>query len=110
MKWNATLAGWTGVPANTAVGSNLAERYPHLNSPRFQHRLRSVFELGQTAMFAPSTARPFIPIFLDDDRVMLQKTMIVPITDHGRYAQICLTDVTAQYHQIQALRREKEQH
>jgi PAS domain S-box-containing protein len=112
LQWNQTLAQWTGLPTETAVGSNILQRYPHLKAARFLHRIKGVFEYGQPALLAPSTTHPFIPISLDEngDDVMLHKTVLVRLGVQSHVVQIALTDVTAQYRQIQSLRREKRQH
>ncbi|MBT6497087.1 MAG: response regulator, partial [Planctomycetaceae bacterium] len=112
LQWNQTLAQWTGLSAVTVVGSNLLRRFPHLNSARFIHRIKGVFEYGQPALLSPSTTHPFIPISLAEeaDGAMLYKTVMVRLGAEDHVVQITLTDVTAQYHQIQTLRREKQQH
>ncbi len=110
LSWNQTLAQWTGISPETAIGSDLLVLYPHLESARFLQRIRSVFECGQPILFAPSAVSPFLPTsrFEDRDHSMLHKALVSPLGPEHDYAQIILTDVTAQYAQVQSLRHEKE--
>ncbi len=110
--WNKTLAQWTEIVSEEAIGSNLLALYPHLKSPRFLSRINSAFESCQPVLFSPSSTRPFIPISSDDEsgENMLQKATLVILGEQKKYAQISLLDVTEQYRQIQALRAEKEKH
>ncbi|MEO2049994.1 MAG: PAS domain S-box protein [Pirellulales bacterium] len=113
LKWNATLVHWTGHSTDTMLGSNLLDHYPQLASARFLPRIQSVFESGQSALFAPSTTNPFLPDSRnagEGKREMLLKTVLTPVGKSSHYAQLCFTNVTAQYDQIQALRHEKKQH
>jgi len=107
IKWNAVLTSWTGISTDRAVGSKLMDHYPNLLSARFLPRIQEVFKSGQPALFAPSTTHPFLP---DPNQSVLLKTLISSLGGQGQFAQICLTDVTSQYSQIQDLRKEKEQH
>jgi len=115
--WNQTLVHWTDVLAADAVDANLLELQPHLESARFLHRLKRVFELGQPCLFVPSTTHPFFvnSPAQERDNAMLLKTVVVPLGGQNarcqyEHAQISLIDVTSQYQQIQSLRKEKEQH
>ena len=79
LRWNRTLASWTGIRSDVAVGTNLLLRYTHLKSPRFLHRINGVFQSGQPALFSPSSVHPFIPISTGGDdcgSTMLQRVVI----------------------------------
>jgi len=111
--WNKILSRWTCKSYEVTIRSSLLEHYPHLRSRRFLDRIQSVFENHQPCLFSPSIKHPFLPIPLDNehsDGWMLQKTVIEILGDQKQFAQICVSDVTTQYRQIQKLRIEKEQH
>jgi len=107
--WNATLTGWTGISKADALETNLARHYPHLKSPRFQIRLRDVFQSHQPTILSPGLHGFFIPVSLKGEpgKQMIQKTFLQTFDDARQHVLVVVEDVTAQFRKIEQLRLER---
>jgi PAS domain-containing protein len=110
LAWNATLAAWTGIPRESALGMSLLEKYPRLATWCFRERLAQVFSSGTPAIFSAAFHRYFIPVNSSHDNQtceMIQHTVVRPIDERHEEAIVTIQDVTAQYLQLGELRRRR---
>ncbi len=110
-QWNRTLELWTGISRSAAIGMNLGESYPQLVEPRIQERLSNVFQAGHTAIFSAALHKQFIPVLPSQTTSgvsMVQRTVVRPIDHTKRLALIMIEDVTAQFRQVEQLRKERD--
>ena len=109
-EWNATLANWTGVTKKAAVGMNRVDRFPRLSAWCFRDRLAQVFSTGTPAIFSAAFHRYFIPVPPRQggrNTDMIQQTTVRPLDGTLEHALVMIQDVTAQYLQMEELRRER---
>ena len=111
VQWNRTLERWTEIARDDAVGMNLGTRFPRLSSPIVRERLANVFEAGHTAIFSAALHKQFLPI-PDFSRAtgeqMVQRAVVRPMDHNRQYALVMIEDVTAQFHQVNQLRKERD--
>jgi len=108
--WNRTLTEWTGITEQRALQTNLVELYPQLGESRYRRRFEEVFETGCPAVFSSTLHKHFLPAKTlrgGGDGLMIQQTTVCPERRDPSTALIVIEDVTAQHHQIQALRIER---
>jgi PAS domain-containing protein len=109
-EWNATLAAWTGIAKESAVGMNLAERFPRLATWSFRDRLAQVFSHGTPTIFSAAFHRYFLPVESRQGGCgghMIQQTIVRPLDETAQRALVMIQDVTAQYLQMEELRGER---
>jgi len=108
--WNATLAAWTGISRQSALGTNLAERFPRLATWCFRDRLAQVFSHGTPVIFSAAFHRYFIPVQSGQGGCgghMIQQTIVRPLDETAERAVVMIQDVTAQYLQMEELRGQR---
>jgi signal transduction histidine kinase len=105
--WNATLAEWTRIPRDEAVGMNLGEKFPHLLLPRYKDRLHAVLDSGNPTVFSAGLHKHFIPIDLLDGHggLMVQRAHVRRFGEH--FLVVTIEDVTVQVRQTRELREER---
>jgi PAS domain-containing protein len=108
--WNATLAVWTGISREAALGMNLPKRFPHLAGWCFRDRLAQVFTAGTPTIFSAAFHKYFLPVpprqGLAASR-MIQQTIVRPLGNSRQHAIVVIQDVTAQYIQMEELRSQR---
>ena len=110
--WNQTLADWTGLPREMAIGSNLGEHAPDLRSPKFLQRVMDVFDLGTPALFSSAIHKRFLPVYSrhgSGEELMIQQTLVRILPGDSRLALVAIQDVTSEYQQLKALQHERAQ-
>jgi len=108
--WNATLAAWTGISAESALGMDLAARFPRLATWCFRDRLAQVFSHGTPVIFSAAFHRYFIPVESNQGGCgghMIQQTIVRPLDETAERAVVMIQDVTVQYLQMEELRGER---
>jgi PAS domain S-box-containing protein len=109
-EWNATLAEWTGISKDAALGMNLAQRFPRLATWSFRDRLSQVFSHGTPTIFSAAFHRYFLPVESRQGGCagnMIQQTIVRPLDETAQRAMVMIQDVTAQYLQMEELREER---
>ncbi len=108
LRWNQTLADWSGITGEDAIRSSLSDIYPHLGEPRYLRRFDEVFETGCPVKFSSTLHKHFFPV---PNRIaegkMVQQTTVRPQGTDCATALIVIEDVSAQHQQIRELRRER---
>ena len=51
--WNRTLEQWTKLLKTEIIGTDLRTHFPQLEEPKYQTRLKQVFNNGLPAVFSP---------------------------------------------------------
>jgi signal transduction histidine kinase/AmiR/NasT family two-component response regulator len=110
-EWNRVLADWTGLSLESARGRRLTELFPNLQAPRFLHRLLQVFETGASVVFSAALHRQLIPcqtVVLGAGRInMVQQAWVRRISGDPPRAMIAVQDLTSQYQQLDALKKDR---
>ena len=108
--WNAALVNWTGITQESAIGINLVDRYPRLSAWCFRDRLNQVFSTGTPAIFSAAFHKYFIPVPPRQggpNTDMIQQATVRPLDEDLEHALVAIQDVTAQYLQMEELRKER---
>ena len=111
LKWNHTLADWTGVNAREAIGVALTELFPKIAEPKYLSRLTEVFTTGLPVTYSASFHKHFLPIRSRDcpDReLMIQQTQVRRLPEQEHLALITIQDVTFHYVQLDRLKSERK--
>ena len=110
VEWNQTVADWTGLPRAKTIGSNLADLAPVVRTPRYRARIMDVFDSGAPAIFSSAIHKVFLPAPARQgsrDELMIQQTAIRLVPNGSTRALVTIQDVTSEYQQLKALRRER---
>lgn len=105
--WNATLAKWTGVAPNAAIGRRLDEFLPGFNSERFSDRLASVFNDGQSVVLAAALRDQVFPLRKADGQTLFHKVHASASACGLGKALLVVEDVTTSVTQLNTLRAER---
>jgi diguanylate cyclase (GGDEF)-like protein/PAS domain S-box-containing protein len=108
--WNQTLTDWTGISHESAIGGDLGNLAPNLRSSRFYSRIMDVFDLGTTAVFSSAIHKRFLPVAArhgSGEELMIQQTLVRLLPGTSGLAVVTIQDVTSEYEQLEALRRER---
>ena len=108
--WNTTLADWTGIRPQRAIGATLGELFPSLTDPVIRNGLMEVFESGKLAVFSGTTTKHLLPIPTtnsNDGELMIQQMHVRPIGTSRERVLLIIEDVTLQSRQIEELFEEK---
>ncbi len=105
-EWNVTLAEWTGIPREEALGSNLGQRFPNLREPRYGERIGQVFTTGTPAVYSAALHRHVLPIEVkcrQGTSLMIQKTQVRLISNSPPRALLAIGNVTPEYDRLAEL-------
>lgn len=108
--WNQTIADWTGLGKEVAVGANLATLFPNVANRRYAERLHQVFSTGMPATYSPAFHKHFLPVPARhglEDQLMIQQTEVRLFSRESDIALITIQDVSLQYVQL-GLLKEKQ--
>jgi PAS domain S-box-containing protein len=109
LSWNDCIADWTGIPKSSVVGSNLRERFPHLDKPLYLTRIAQVFSGGPAVIFSSRFHPHLIPAMLPGGELRVQSTTVVPVpSGDGYHAMIVIEDITDLSRQVRAFREMKD--
>ncbi|MEG4287165.1 ATP-binding protein [Microcoleus sp. A006_D1] len=107
--WNRTLEQWTKIIKKEIVGTNLKTHFPQLDEPKYQTRLKQVFNNGLPAVFSPQLHQSLIASNLPNGKPRIQNTNVTPIPaikGEGFYALIAIQDVSEVTQRIQTYQQE----
>ena len=107
--WNRTLEQWTKILKKEIIGTNLQTHFPQLNEPRYQTRLKQVFNNGLPAVFSPQLHQSLIASNLPSGKPRVQNINVTPVPaleGEGFYALIAIQDVSDVTQQIQTYQEE----
>jgi len=110
--WNRCLENWTKIARAEIVGTPLGDRFPHLEQPKYQLRLKQVFERGFPAIFSPQLHQAVIPSLLSNDQPRIQQTTVTAVPaaqGKGFYALMAVQDVTELTHRIEIYQAELQE-
>ena len=110
--WNNTLEAWTGIPRHRIVGTNITERFPHLNEPKYTYRLKGVFDGGAPVLFSAQLHKHIIPVPARDGDFRLQQTTVTPIPSSQQqsfFALFTIEDYTDLNNQVKEYRLMRDQ-
>ncbi|MBE9096293.1 response regulator [Tychonema sp. LEGE 07203] len=107
--WNRTLEQWTKKLKKEIIGTNLKTHFPQLDEPKYQNRLKQVFNNGLPAVFSSQLHHSLIESNLPNGKPRIQNTNVTPIPaikGEGFYALIAIQDVSEVTHRIQTYQQE----
>jgi PAS domain S-box-containing protein len=105
LSWNDCIADWTGILKKSIIGTNLLERFPHLDKPLYLTRIAQVFSGGPAVIFSSRFHPHFIPAALQTGELRVQSTTVVPVVSgDGFLAMIVIEDITDLSRQVRAFR------
>ncbi|MEG3882086.1 response regulator [Microcoleus sp. herbarium7] len=107
--WNRTLEQWTKILKKEIIGTNLKSHFPQLDEPKYQTRLKQVFNSGLPAVFSPQLHQSLIASNLPSGKPRVQNTNVTPVPalkGEGFYALIAIQDVSDVTQQIQTYQQE----
>ena len=110
--WNRTLEQWTKKSKKEIVGTNLKTHFPQLDAPKYQSRLKQVFNNGLPAVFSPQLHQSLISSNLRNGKPRIQNTNVTPIPaleGEGFYALIAVQDISEVTQRIQNYQQEIKQ-
>ena len=110
--WNACLEDWTGIARNTVLGTPIGSHFPHLNSPKYTDRLKTIFEGGPPAIFSSQLHKYLIPSPARNGQMSTHHTTVTPVrAPDGKsfYALFSIQDVTDLTSRVQDYRRMRDQ-
>jgi len=105
--WNNCLEEWTGITSDEISGTNLFERFSHLDTPMYKGRLQDIFDGGPPIVFSSQLHKNIIPCQLPDGQPRIQHSTVISISPAGEdelVALFVLEDVTEIVKQIQDYR------
>ncbi|MCC3418512.1 MAG: response regulator [Microcoleus sp. PH2017_07_MST_O_A] len=107
--WNRTLEQWTKLLKKEIIGTNLKTHFPQLEEPKYQTRLKQVFNNGLPTVFSPQLHQPLISSNLPNGKPRVHNTNVTPIPaikGEGFYALIAVQDVSEVTQRIQTYQQE----
>ncbi|MGB3268119.1 MAG: response regulator [Microcoleus sp.] len=107
--WNRTLEQWTKILKKEIIGTNLKTHFPQLDEPKYQNRLKQVFNKGLPAVFSPQLHHSLIASNLPNGQPRIQNTNVTPIPaikGEGFYALVAIQDVSEVTQRIQTYQQE----
>ena len=107
--WNRTLEQWTKILKTEIIGTDLKTHFPQLEEPKYQTRLKQVFNNGLPAVFSPQLHQSLIPSNLPNGKPRVHNTNVTPIPaikGEGFYALIAVQDVSEVTQRIQTYQQE----
>ncbi len=110
--WNSCLEDWTGIPRNSILGVNIGDHFPHLNTPRYNVRLRDIFAGGPPTIFSSQLHSHIIPSRLKNGNLRTQHMTVTPVRaldGEGFYSLLATQDVTDLTCRIQDYRSMRDQ-
>ena len=110
--WNRCLENWSKINRGDVVGTSLGDRFPELYQPKYQSRLRHVFERGFPAIFSPQLHKPLIPCPISQGFRIQQTTVTaVPssLSQESFYALLAIQDVTELTQRIRSFQKELQE-
>ncbi len=110
LAWNTTLETWTGCCKEDALGNNLGDLYPSVLKPRVKSRIDQVFSTGNQVVLSAAIHKHFLPVKIDsnDDKHMVQRTVIRAIELESRLAIVSMSDISIQFSNQEQLRGERK--
>ena len=107
--WNRTLEQWTKLLKQEIIGTNLKTHFPQLEEPKYQTRLKQVFNNGLPTVFSPQLHQSLISSNLPNGKPRVHNTNVTPIPaikGEGFYALIAVQDVSEVTQRIQTYQQE----
>ncbi|WP_293145975.1 MULTISPECIES: response regulator [unclassified Microcoleus] len=107
--WNRTLEQWTKLLKKEIIGTNLKTHFPQLEEPKYQTRLKQVFNNGLPTVFSPQLHQSLISSNLPNGKPRIHNTNVTPIPaikGEGFYALIAVQDVSEVTQRIQTYQQE----
>ena len=107
--WNRLLEDWTKIPRAEIVGTDIRDRFPHLQEPKYRVRLKQVFKGGFPAVFSAQLHQALIPSLQANGQPRIQQmvvTAVPEISGDGFYGLLSIQDVTELTEQINNYRAE----
>jgi PAS domain S-box-containing protein len=107
--WNRTLEQWTKLLKKEIIGTNLKTHFPQLEEPKYQTRLKQVFNNGLPTVFSPQLHQSLISSNLPNGKPRVHNTNVTPIPaikGEGFYALIAVQDVSEVTQRIQTYQQE----
>jgi PAS domain S-box-containing protein len=107
--WNRTLEQWTKLLKKEIIGTNLKTHFPQLEEPKYQTRLKQVFNNGLPTVFSPQLHQSLISSNLPNGKPRIHNTNVTPIPaikEEGFYALIAVQDVSEVTQRIQTYQQE----
>ncbi|MFH0735350.1 MAG: PAS domain-containing sensor histidine kinase [bacterium] len=101
--WNKSLQEQSSLINTNLIGSNLFDKFPHLNNKVFKIRLKNVFEGGPPEFFSSQLNKHIIPILLPDNTYRTQHSTVIGVkipSDSKTYAVFSISDITEEKKQI----------
>lgn len=94
--WNVRLEQWTGIKKDDILDKEITIYYPHIKQPKYQNRLKSIFDNGPPIVFSSQLHKYFIPCPLPDNQFRIQHTTVAPVKtpEGGILAVVAIEDVT----------------
>lgn len=74
--WNLMMENFTDISAEEIIGSNLLERFPHLDKKMYRFRIDQIFDGGTPAIFSSQLHKYIIPCQLPNGEYRTQHTMV----------------------------------
>jgi signal transduction histidine kinase len=110
LSWNRTVADWTSITAESAIGQRLTDLFPNVANRQYAKRLQQVFSTGMPATYSPAFHRHFLPVPARhgfDNQLMIQETVVRLVSREPAIALITLQDVSLQYIQLNQVNQQK---
>lgn len=105
--WNKTLARWSHVAPNDAIGRSLGDIFADNSDKGIRKRLGSVFSQGQTVILSSTMHRRVLPLTTADGRPMFQRVHASAAPGRPGRALLVIEDVTTAVQQLIDLRSER---
>lgn len=108
--WNNTIEEWTKILMVDIVGTNILDRFPHLNQPKYLVRIQNIFEDGPPVVFSSSLNQYLIPVPLLENEFRAQhvtvRSLRVPEKEEvlGLFIIQDVTDLTRMNLEYKAMR------
>ncbi|HBE20615.1 MAG TPA: hypothetical protein DEG17_10940 [Cyanobacteria bacterium UBA11149] len=110
--WNRILEDWTKIPKDKILGTPLNTHFPHITQPKYNVRLRQVFESGLPVVFSAQLHQFIISSNRPNGKPRIHQTNITPIPSLSGEkfdALIAVQDFTELTHRIQSYQEEIKQ-
>ncbi len=110
--WNKCLRGWTGIKADSIIGNNLLDKYPHLTQPVYKLRIDLMFNGHPPTVFSSLLHKYFFPVSISETEFQIQSATLtsIPTEIEGEYdALIAIENETKLTERVINYRQMKDQ-
>ena len=109
--WNSCLETWTDIDRSDILGHDLRDRFSHFKSPKYQHRIQTIFQGGPPTIFSSQLHKQMFPARWPGGQNLIQHTIVTAIPDFAGeeyYAFFTVEDVTELTQTIHGYRKMRD--